>query len=208
MTREQLHEFVVPTFSPGDVQRMLIIGGCIATAAAANYGSTLPERVPVALGSALLGILLVLRRGPAPPVEQVAETFEPGPSEPEDSQAAAGATPRRFLRKASRQRLDARAQLLRIAASLDSNERRLEEHEARLVSLSGRQCLLLVDARELIAVVTERLQQIERRIGEAEKHAEAIRVLHLQLLRRLDESLAEHRQALLGLSDHGGEGDS
>src|SRR5712691_3909615 len=55
--------FLAPHLDAYELRRLVLIGGCIAAAAVANFaGSALPQHAPVAVGAALLGALLVLRR--------------------------------------------------------------------------------------------------------------------------------------------------
>ena len=55
--------FVAPPLNGHELRRLVLICGCIATAGVANFaGSALPQRTPVAVGAALLGGLLALRR--------------------------------------------------------------------------------------------------------------------------------------------------
>ena len=164
----------------------------MTAAAAANYGSALPQRVPVAIGAAFLGILLVLRRRPRVAHDEVgdaddgAEAVAEGPS-PNPGPTVTGR--------------NVRTQLLALAASIATAERQLEAHENRLTSLSGRQSLLHVEARDGLVDVDARLQRLEARMTETEELTQMIRTHHLEILRRLNESLADHREALVGLAD-------
>lgn len=156
-----------------DARRLALVGGCLAAAAAANYGSTMPQRAPVAVAAAFLGILLMLRRRPRPEVEPIDEATPTAASAPTRS------------RRAGREELET------LAATLATVERRLEGHEDRLTSLSGRQSLLQVEARERLADFVARLAEIERRLDETEEQTRLIRAHHIDLLRRLNSSLVD-----------------
>lgn len=86
-------------------------------------------------------------------------------------------------------------------ASLAMLERQLNEHEERLTSLSGRQSLLQVEAREKAAGVDSRVREIETRVSQTEEQAQLIRSHHLELLRLLNDSLSQHQQSLVALTD-------
>ena len=185
MERPSLHVDVAPALDAYELKRLVIVAGCVATAATANYaGTNLPQPALVAVGSAALGILLMLRRRPPAPVEHAQELVDDEEAPP----------PRRF--RAGRA---AHTELLAMTAAMSAAERRLEEHEARLVSLSGRQSLLQVDAREKLADLLVRLQQVEARIAELEEQTRQIGAHQIDLLKQLNASLAEHREALAGL---------
>jgi hypothetical protein len=159
-----------------DVRRLVLVGSCVAAAAAANYaGPALPERGPVALGAAALGVLLMLRRRPQP---ELAE----GDAEAQATTAAS---------QPARGGRGVRPELEALGAALASVERHLGAHEQRLTSLSGRQSLLQVEAREMLADFGAKLKEIEMRLMETEEQTQQIRAHHLDLLRRLNASLVD-----------------
>jgi hypothetical protein len=163
-----------------DVRRLVLVGSCVAAAAAANYaGPALPERGPVALGAAALGVLLMLRRRPQP---ELAEGDAEAQATTAASQPARGG-------RGVRPELEALGAAL--GAALASVERHLGAHEQRLTSLSGRQSLLQVEAREMLADFGAKLKEIEMRLMETEEQTQQIRAHHLDLLRRLNASLVD-----------------
>lgn len=159
-----------------DMRRLIFVGGCVAAAAASNYASALPQRAPVAVGAAFLGILLMLRR-PQVDVAETADVVEAGDESP-------AALPDRRKRVG-------RAELEALATSLSVVERQLDAHEKRLTSLSGRQSLLQVESRDGLSDFGGRLQEIEIRLAETEEQTRLIREHHLDLLKRLNASLAD-----------------
>lgn len=165
---------IAEQFQVSDIRRLVLVGGCVAAAAAANYASALPERAPVAVGAAFLGILLMLRRRPH--AEPVVE---------------GGDTPAVVAEPTDRKKRGQRAELEALTASLATVERRLAEHEQRLTSLSGRQSLLQVDARESLAGYAAHLQELETRLSEVEEQTQRIRAHHIDLLRHLNASIAD-----------------
>jgi hypothetical protein len=131
------------------VLRLALVAGCIAAAAAADLAaSALPQPKAVAVGAALLGGLLVLRR----PSSRV----EPEPP------AAVSAGGRRSRGK-GQQWNDA------LEARLDSVVRQVEDLEKRFVSLSGRQSLIQVSARDGLADADRRISAIEAAVERADE---------------------------------------
>lgn len=185
----QLRAFVAPKLDAYEMQRLALVAGCVAVAAAANYAhSALPQPAPVAVGSAVLGILLVLRRRPRDPK---------GEAEVVESDVVSGAAPSLTIRG----RRGSNEALAGLMASLAILERQIDAHEKRLTSLSGRQSLLHVEAREKLAEFDSRVHEIETRMSRTEEQIRLIRGHHIELLRLLNASLAQHRQSLVELTD-------
>ena len=188
----RLRAVVAPRLDAYELRRLLLVAGCIAVAAATTYApSALPQRAPVALGAAVLGILLVLRRRPtasaAPPAR--AEPVEEAPALTDAApEPAADMTP-----KPRRSRLGrgTPADLVALAVSVASHESELDAHEARLVSISGRQSLIQVDTRDRLTDFATRLEHVEARLTEAEAATTRLRAQHLETLRQFAAALAE-----------------
>jgi len=163
-------------FQVTEMRRLIFVGGCVAAAAASNYSSALPQRALVAVGAALLGILLMLRR-PQIEVAGTADVVETG------DEAS--------VRLPDRRKRVGRAELEALSASLLGVDRHLAAHEKRLTSLSGRQSLLQVESRDGLSDFGGRLHELEVRLAETEEQTRLIREHHLDLLRRLNASLVD-----------------
>lgn len=129
------------------VLRASLIAGCIAAAAAADLaGSALPQPKAVAIGAALLGGLLVLRRPSSG-------------SEPAADAPAGG----------KRSRGKGQQESPALEARLDSVVRQVEDLEKRFISLSGRQSLIQVSARDGLADADRRISAIEAAAARADE---------------------------------------
>lgn len=171
----RLRGFVAPRLDTYEIRRLILVAACIAFAGTANFApSVLPQHVPVAVGSAVLGILLVLRRRPR---RSAAVT--------NTRQGEAVELPSHVA--SIRRRRGSTQALQSMAASISTLERQLHEHEERLTSLSGRQSLLQVEAREKLA-------GLDVSLAELRDH-------HIELLKQLNLALAQHRQSLTDLSE-------
>lgn len=126
--------------------RLTLVGGCIAAAAVADVaGSVFPQPKLVAIGAALLGGLVVLRRKPRAPSEQGVT----------DDEYVAIRSPRRF----GRTRFLAERRLELASARIDALDSRFTE-------LSGRHTLLKMMVRDGLDDAERRLAKLEGRIDD------------------------------------------
>lgn len=188
-----LRAFVAPRVDAYEIRRLLLVAGCIAAAAAANFaGTAMPQRTPVAVGSALLGALLVLRRrragdvAPAEPGAAAVETVE------EVEVAAVAGLPGKHRRSRA-------VQVAALNAWLLDVRHQLEAHEQRLTSLSGRQTLIDVNAREKLAELLNRIEELEADRAQLMTLCETMRDENRASLQRLQTVFVDHQRAIAQL---------
>lgn len=153
--------------------RLTLVGGCIAAATSADLaGSALPEPKLVAVGAALLGGLLVLRRRSKAP-DTHAE--DPAAIEPQ----APAAAPRRRSRNPTAI-LEQRLEVL---------VRQVEDLERRFTSLSGRQSVIQVAARDRLDDTERRLDRLEADVElEHTRRGQQAQQVHELLARLVDDA--------------------
>jgi hypothetical protein len=160
-----------------EIVRLALIGGCIATAALADLeGSALPWSKIVAVGAALLGGLLALRRP-----QRTAEKEEPV------GEYVAPKPPRRIGRRRAHQ----------TERRLDVALGRIEALDKHVAELSRRQTVLRVMARDGLGVVEQRLDVLEAAVKETDERtrqeAERLQNLLAGLAERLLDVTATKR---------------
>jgi hypothetical protein len=168
-------------------QRLVLIAGCVAAAAAADLGGgALPQPKVVAVGAALMGGLLVLRRRPLPGLQEPEETIA-AEEEPQ-------ATPAR------RHRFRRYAEAPAVNAWIESLTAKVEEHEQRLTSLSGRQSVLQVSLRDQLAELQERMAAFELALEGADAQTRKLRDQVTQHFQGIVAQLADQTAELTTLA--------
>jgi hypothetical protein len=151
----------------------------------------MPQRTPVAVGSALLGALLVLRRRRAGD----GEPSQPDATAVEAELVEVAAVPR--LR--GKRRRNRAVQIAALDASLLDVRQELEAHEERLTSVGGRQTLIDVNAREKFAELLSRIEELEvdraHLVALCDEMRNEIRVN----LQQLEAVFVEHQQEITQL---------
>jgi len=184
--------FVAPPLDAYEIRRLALIAGCIVAAAVANFaGSAMPQRTPVAVGSALLGALLVLRRRRAGGVAP----SQPDATAVEADLAQVAAVPR--LR--GKRRRDRAAQMEALDRSLVDVRHQLEAHHQRLTSLSGRQTMIDLNTRESLAELLRRVTDLEEDCAQLVMLCDKLRDENRVNLQRLETVFVEHQQAITQL---------
>jgi hypothetical protein len=173
-----------------ELRRVFLVGGCVAAAATANFaGDAFPERAPVAVGAAILGALLLLRRRPSRTSDEPVAVEADGESLRVDSTESRS---KRWTRRRSRS-----ANIAALEARSEHHQRELLQIERRLTALGGRQTVLDLRARDDVADLNRRVRDLE----EAQKQYQQAREREQERLTTLYDALGMHRAAISDLKD-------